>query len=89
MTKKSGLPADLRKSGPGTAGLNIDRDKAIFGRRLQGHSLEDIGIEFGISGERVRQICTSQERDAERHNRRFKQLSKLRAAFQRGDANSR
>lgn len=71
------LPAHLRKSGPGTAGRHVKRDKAICARRAEGIALDKIGIEFGLSRERVRQIVEYEKRRAARYNR----LSSLRAAF--------
>ena len=35
-----------------------DRTKAIVQRRLEGATLVEIGAEFGLTGERIRQICS-------------------------------
>lgn len=39
-----------------------DRNEIIYGLKLRGWTLQAIGDEFGISRERIRQICVRQER---------------------------
>jgi DNA-directed RNA polymerase sigma subunit (sigma70/sigma32) len=57
-----------------------NRDAAIFSRRGEGRSYEEIGQEFKLSGERVRQIISA----AKSRAARFQRLAPLRAAFAKG-----
>jgi DNA-directed RNA polymerase sigma subunit (sigma70/sigma32) len=43
-----------------------DRNHAILGKRRMGATLRALGKEYGISGERIRQICDAAERDERR-----------------------
>jgi hypothetical protein len=64
-----GLPAHLRKSGPGTAGRNIDRNTSICARRAQGLTFNALAKEFGLSRERIRLIVRHEERRVQRNER--------------------
>ena len=61
------VPAHMRKHGPGTAGRNKARDVKIGLRRKSGVSFDQLGREFKLSRERVRQIVRRAERDAVRN----------------------
>jgi DNA-directed RNA polymerase sigma subunit (sigma70/sigma32) len=57
-----------------------ERDKRICARRDAGLSFVEIGREFKISRERVRQIVSRRNRS----QRRYMQLAPLREAFAKG-----
>jgi DNA-directed RNA polymerase sigma subunit (sigma70/sigma32) len=63
MARKT-LPAHLRKTGPGTAGRNVERDKKICALKATGLSNEAVGKQFGLSRERVRNILDRAAREA-------------------------
>ena len=63
MARKT-LPAHLRKSGPGTGGRNVERDKQISAPKATGLSNEAVGKQFGLSRERVRLVLDNAKRDA-------------------------
>jgi DNA-directed RNA polymerase sigma subunit (sigma70/sigma32) len=57
-----------------------ERDEQICARRNAGLSFVEIGREFKISRERVRQIVSRRDRS----QRRYTQLAPLREAFAKG-----
>jgi DNA-directed RNA polymerase sigma subunit (sigma70/sigma32) len=64
MARKT-LPAHLRKSGPGTGGRNVERDKKICAlKTTTGLSNEAVGKRFGLSRERVRHVLDAADRKA-------------------------
>jgi hypothetical protein len=64
MARKS-LPANRRKSGPGTGGRNWDRDAEICALKARTKmSNDEIGKKYKMSRERVRQILSTGERNA-------------------------
>jgi len=77
-----GLPAHLRKTGPGTGGRLVERDTKICARRSEGLTLEEIGREFALSRETIRQVVRRGPRGPEYFEQR-------RANFRRAFANSR
>lgn len=76
------MPAHDRKSGPGTAGRNVERDAKICARRnsVPKVSFDDLGLKFGLSRETVRLIVRRHDRLVKRAER----LAPLRAAFAKG-----
>jgi hypothetical protein len=64
MARKT-LPAHLRKSGPGTGGRNVERDKKICAlKATTGFSNETVGKRFGLSRETVRHVLDDADRKA-------------------------
>jgi hypothetical protein len=63
------LPPRLRKSGPGTAGRNIERDRAICALQANGLTFTALGLKFGLSRERVSKIVRDDKRRRARNQR--------------------
>jgi DNA-directed RNA polymerase sigma subunit (sigma70/sigma32) len=78
--KSQAKPPHLLRYRRGIAGDHSQRDQAICARRAAGITLEKIGVEFGLSRERVSQIVRKEERRLQRAER----LAPLRAAFAEG-----
>ncbi len=78
MTRKT-LPAHLRTRGPGTGGRIVERDRQICALKTTGLSNEAIGKQFGISGERVRNVLDAAERDARARRTRWMSTAERRA----------
>ena len=78
MQRKS-TPAHLRKSGPGTGGRNVERDKEICALKASGMSNEAIGKRYNISGERVRLVLLHAKWDAAAGRTRWMSAAERRA----------
>jgi transposase len=78
MARKT-LPAHLRKSGPGTGGRNVERDRQICALKATGLSNEGVGKQFGLSRERVRNVLDAAERDAKAGRTRWMSAPERRA----------
>jgi hypothetical protein len=57
-----GLPAHLRKTGPGTGGRLIERNAKICARAAEGALQKEIASEFGLSHTRIGLIVRHQKR---------------------------
>jgi transposase len=77
MARKT-LPAHLRKSGPGTGGRNVERDKQISALKATGLSNEAVGKQFGLSRERVRLVLDNAKRDARAGRTRWMSVAERR-----------
>jgi Sigma-70, region 4 len=66
-------------------GARSDRDAKICSRRDAGVSFAEIGQEFGLTSERIRQIY----RERDQRAARYENLAPLRAAFAKREARSR
>ena len=87
MARKT-LPAHLRKSGPGTGGRNVERDKTICALKASGLSNAAIGKKFSLSGERVRLILSHAKRDAAAGRTRWMSTAERRAEIAKERAQS-
>jgi hypothetical protein len=83
MSSKS-LPAHLRKTGPGTGGRNWDRDAEICALKARTNmDNKAIGKKYNMSGERVRQILMTGERNAKQGITRWMSTEERRAEFRK------
>jgi hypothetical protein len=83
MARKS-LPADLRKTGPGTGGRNWDRDAEICTLKARtSMSNDEIGKKYKMSRERVRQILSTGEHNAKQGIARWMSAPERRAEFRK------
>jgi len=58
------LPAQIRKSGPGTGGRNWDRDRAICAeKKATGTTNVALGKKYGLSREMIRHIINTGRRN--------------------------
>ncbi len=78
MARKT-LPAHLRKSGPGTGGRNVERNKKICALKATGLSNEAVGKQFNLSRETVRYVLDQAKRDAAAGRTRWMSLAERRA----------
>jgi DNA-binding CsgD family transcriptional regulator len=78
MARKT-LPAHLRKSGPGTGGRNVERDKKICALKATGLSNKAIGNQFNLSRETVRHVLDQAKRDAAAGRTRWMSTAERRA----------
>jgi hypothetical protein len=79
MARKS-LPADLRKSGPGTGGRNWDRDLAICADKKEtGATNTALGKKYGLSREMIRHIIIAGARNERTGRTRWMSASERRA----------
>jgi transposase len=80
---RTSTPAHQRKSGPGTGGRNVDRDKEICALNATGLSNGAIAKQFKVSSERVRQVLWQADRDAAAGRTRWMSTAEKRAEIQR------
>ncbi len=73
---------------PGSISILL-RDQAILARRLKGEKLEAIGLDFGISRERVRQIQNATIREMPDASQVIEQLALARSTSQRQQQKNR
>ena len=78
MARKT-LPAHLRKSGPGTGGRNVERDKEICALKATGLSNVVIGKRYNLSRETIRGVLFRAERDAAAGRTRWMSAAERRA----------
>lgn len=87
MPRKT-LPAHLRKSGPGTGGRNVERDKTICALKATGLSNDAIGKRFNLSRERIRHVLLQAKWDAAAGRTRWMPASERREEIARQRARS-